>query len=222
MPSSADTERAAAVPRSPALSEAAAGKYLIIGLHGYGGQGSDIRTWLRMIRGEQTHFYTPCGPHESTLARKGFEWFPITSDVGRMRDRGSAVAHGIAKDIKALQARLGIDARHTAVVGFSQGAIVASCLIGLVPACHFVLANGRVLPAAAGPTADTHVLILAGEHDTFAPVSQMRADLRSACHPRITYELFEIPGAAHEMTDRGARVVARYLNVSLMNEQKAS
>lgn len=222
MPSAADTERAAAIMTPPAFSGATAGTYLVVGLHGYGGQGSDIRAWLGTPCGGRAHLYTPDAPHPAALAGRGFEWFPLTGDTGRMQEPAQAAARDIAKDIGILQAHLDIDGRHTAVVGFSQGAIVASRLVGLAPAARFVLANGRVLPPAAQPSPGTHVLVLAGGQDRFAPATSIQADLSSAPHPSVTYELIEVPGVGHEMSDRSAHVVAGYLNANLMNEQKAS
>src|SRR5918998_2442795 len=114
----------------PRLTPASGGRprSLVVFLHGYGADGNDLlaigREWARRL--PHTAFVAPHAPEACAGAPQGRQWFPLT-----MRDP-TEYARGVAHARPALDAfldgemaRHGLDERATALVGFSQGTMMA-------------------------------------------------------------------------------------------------
>ena len=119
-------------PRLPASGGRANG--LVVFLHGYGADGNDLielgSHWRKLL--PQTAFVSPHAPEICAGAPTGRQWFALTNrppdDPAGAQDRWNGVVKarsGIDAFLDAELARLGLDDSRLALVGFSQGAMMA-------------------------------------------------------------------------------------------------
>ena len=119
-------------PRIPASGGRAKG--LVVFLHGYGADGGDLielgRHWRALL--PQTAFVSPHAPERCAGAPTGRQWFALTNrprtTTGGAEDRWNGVvkARGpIDAFLDAELERLGLDDSKLALVGFSQGSMMA-------------------------------------------------------------------------------------------------
>jgi phospholipase/carboxylesterase len=104
-------------------------KQLVVLLHGYGADGNDLielgRAWQPWL--PDAAFFAPHAPDPLPYeAAAGRQWFPLTMRDPHERWRGvNEAAPGLDALIDAEIAAHGIDVRHLALVGFSQGTMMA-------------------------------------------------------------------------------------------------
>jgi phospholipase/carboxylesterase len=113
-------------PRLPARSGAA--RQLVVLLHGYGADGNDLigigQQWQAFL--PDTAFVAPHAPQRCTMGGTGFQWFPLTMRDHAERWNGvQAAGPGVDAFIDAELASHGLDDAQLALVGFSQGAMLA-------------------------------------------------------------------------------------------------
>jgi phospholipase/carboxylesterase len=112
-------------PSLPARSGAA--RQLVVFLHGYGADGNDLigigREWQNYM--SDTAFASPHAPQPCGMGA-GRQWFSLTMRDHAERWRGVQEAGpGVDAFLDAELARLGLDDSQLALVGFSQGAMLA-------------------------------------------------------------------------------------------------
>ncbi len=113
-------------PRLSAKSGVA--KQLVIFLHGYGADGADLIEIGRQWRGylPDADFVSPHAPERCPMSSGGRQWFPLTMRDPTERWRGVVAARPtLDAFIDAELARRGLDDRALALVGFSQGTMLA-------------------------------------------------------------------------------------------------
>ena len=114
----------------PRLAPSAGGqaKQLVVFLHGYGADGNDLidlgREWARAL--PHAAFVSPHAPEPCGMAPTGRQWFDLT-----FRDPNE-LSNGVAKAGPLVNAfldaeleRMQLSSRALALVGFSQGAMLA-------------------------------------------------------------------------------------------------
>ena len=157
---------------------------LVVFVHGYGADGSDL-LGLADVLGPHlpgTMFVAPDAPEPCPGSKLGKQWFPIP-----WIDGSSEVAAGIglarsADDLNffldAQIAGAGLTARETALVGFSQGAMLAlhvaprraQAMAGVVAISGRLLQPGRL---AAEAVVKPPVLLIHGDQDPVVPFADM-------------------------------------------------
>ncbi|WP_341861744.1 prolyl oligopeptidase family serine peptidase [Gymnodinialimonas sp. 57CJ19] len=104
---------------------------LVVFLHGYGADGRDLLGLADPLADHMpnTVFVAPDAPERSAMNPAGFQWFPIPWIDGSSE---AAAAEGMARAVVDLNAFLdhvmeehGVSAAETAIVGFSQGTMMA-------------------------------------------------------------------------------------------------
>ncbi|QXT38625.1 alpha/beta hydrolase [Gymnodinialimonas ceratoperidinii] len=104
---------------------------LVVFLHGYGADGRDLLGLADPLAEHMpnTVFVAPDAPERSAMNPAGYQWFPIPWIDGSSE---AAAAEGMARAVVDLNAFLdhvmeehGVSAAETAVVGFSQGTMIA-------------------------------------------------------------------------------------------------
>ena len=166
----------------PRLPPAAGGapRQLVVFLHGYGADGNDLiglgREWARVLPHAafvSPHALEPCG-----AAPMGKQWFDLS--LGDPRRVASGVAHAapaVDAFIDAELKRHSLPARSLALVGFSQGTMMAlgvglkrqpapAAIVGYSGA----LATLEALPA---PGTAPAILLVHGDMDDLIPVDAM-------------------------------------------------
>ena len=114
-------------PRIPPASGGPATS-LVVFLHGYGADGNDLidigRMWAPALPG--TAFVSPHAPEPCAEAPVGRQWFPLASaDPHLLRERVRAAAPVLDAFIDAELAANGLADDRLALVGFSQGTMMA-------------------------------------------------------------------------------------------------
>ncbi len=103
-------------------------RQLVVFLHGYGADGNDLieigRAWQPFL--PQAAFVSPHAPHPCGQAPMGREWFPLTFRSPTERwDGVNAAAPGLDSFLDAELARHNLPPSALALVGFSQGTMMA-------------------------------------------------------------------------------------------------
>ena len=114
-------------PRLAPRSGAAA-RSLVVFLHGYGADGNDLidigRHWQGLL--PDAAFVSPHAPEPCAGAPFGRQWFPLTFRVPHERWRGVQAAMPVLNAfLDAELERLGLPPEALALVGFSQGTMMA-------------------------------------------------------------------------------------------------
>ena len=167
----------------PRMAPARGGKpdSLVVFLHGYGSNGADLiefaSFWARDLPG--TAFVSPNAPEPVPQAPGGYQWFPITELDPRAMEQGvRAAAPMLDRFIDRELERYGLDASRVALVGFSQGTMMA---------LHVALRREKPLAAVLGFSgvlvgghrlkeemrAKPPVLLIHGDRDPMIPIPAM-------------------------------------------------
>src|ERR1700726_2391393 len=101
---------------------------LVVFLHGYGADGNDLieigRAWQQYL--PDAAFVSPHAPEPCAGAPMGRQWFPLTFRDPDERWKGvNAAAPGLNRFLDAELARRKLPASALALVGFSQGTMMA-------------------------------------------------------------------------------------------------
>lgn len=153
---------------------------LMILLHGYGADAADLLPLARALQREfpQAALLLPEGFEPCDAGGPGRQWFPLAGiDDGNRAARLAAVLPKFIDWVHAQQQRLLPLPEATALVGFSQGAIMALEAVqaedGLAGRVLAFAGRYATLPAAAPQRSTLH--LLHGSADTVMPVAHARA-----------------------------------------------
>ncbi len=177
-------------PRVPPGSGRA--KALVVFLHGYGADGNDLieigRQWRALL--PDAAFVSPHAPERCAASPMGRQWFALGNQPpddpagAEERWRGVVRARGaIEAFLDAELSRLGLDESRLALVGFSQGAMMA-LHVGLrrrlAPAALLGYSGMLVGPEHLGEAAarDSRgsrppILLIHGDQDPLIPIEAM-------------------------------------------------
>lgn len=241
----------------PALMRPADGpaRRLVVLLHGYGGDGREMAGFARRMarRMPDAAFFTPDGPELCPDGVAGLQWFatpgyqpgfvagdpaamPAADAAGHARMATTAAAACPALDarIDAVLDRLGLDARHMALAGFSQGQMMSLALmLGRLRA-------GRPAPSAVvgfsgtllGPVQAVSVqpprtgslppvLLVHGQADDVVPIAAahyVQATLAAAGFP---VDLLARPGLDHRVDLTGLAAATSFIDHHLPSADPA-
>jgi phospholipase/carboxylesterase len=204
----------------PRLAPASGGqaKQLVVFLHGYGADGNDLiglgREWARVL--PNAAFVSPNAPEACGMAPTGRQWFNLT-----MRNPGE-IGRGVAQAAPTLNAfldveleRLRLPSRSLALVGFSQGTMLALA-VGLTrnPAPAAIVGYSGALAAIEslpelgnGPA----VLLVHGDMDEVIPVDAMMIAREQLAVAGLPVEWHVAPGVGHGIDGEGLRLGGAFL-----------
>jgi phospholipase/carboxylesterase len=198
-------------PRLPPLSGIA--RQLVVLLHGYGADGRDLidiadewRGWLPDAAFAAPHAPEPCGE-----APTGRQWFPLSRRDPHELWAGVCGARPALDDfLDAELARCGLDDSRLALVGFSQGTMMA-LHAGLrrprAPAAIVGYSGLLVGPerlaeeAACAPP----VLLVHGDQDPVIPVQALFASAIGMAKARLPCQWHLSFGLEHSIDQEGLR-----------------
>ena len=209
-------------PRIPAA--AGQTRQLVVFLHGYGADGNDLielgRQWRALL--PEAAFVSPHAPERSPAAPMGRQWFALSSrspdDPGGGEDRwnGAVKARGaIDAFLDAELERLGLDDSKLALVGFSQGSMMA-LHVGLrrprAPAAILGFSGLLVGPErlSEATARDTHgrpppILLVHGDQDPLIPFDAMFAAAEALAQASIPAQWHLSLGVGHGIDAEGLR-----------------
>ena len=192
---------------------------LVILLHGYGANGDDLIALAPHWRGAlpATAFVAPNAPEPCPGAPGGFQWWALTSASRNARAEGAASAAPVLDAfIDAELARYGLAESQLALVGFSQGTMMAlhvgprrgRRLAGIV-GYSGMLADEAGL---AGPSITRPpVLLIHGDADPMIPVAALHQTKAALVRNGFAVESYVSPGLGHGIDAAGLQLGGSFL-----------
>jgi phospholipase/carboxylesterase len=211
-------------PRIPALNGEA--KSLVVFLHGYGADGNDLIDLGRLFQPllPDTTFVSPHAPEPCEEMPVGRQWFPIArGDPHKLAAGVRHAAPALDEFLDAELLRLGLSDRNLALVGFSQGTMVAlhvgprrkEQIAGIV-GYSGLLAAGEALEAEARNKPP--ILLVHGDADQVIPVMALQAALQVLGAAGFTVEWHVARGLGHGIDEDGLKLGAAFLSRVLKSQ----
>lgn len=205
-------------PRLPTATGQPA-RSLVVFLHGYGADGNDLidlgRYWAPLL--PETAFVSPHAPHPCDEAPMGRQWFPLAhADAHQIRTGAIAAAPALNAFLDAELARHGLADSQLALVGFSQGAMMAlhagprraGSLAGIVGYSGFVPGPEHLQAEVRNRPP---ILLVHGEADPVIPVMALHASSTALGAAGFQVEWHMRPGLQHGIDDVGLRLGGDFL-----------
>lgn len=201
--------------RRPAQSVKA--EWLVVFLHGYGSSGADLMSFADYWQPSMPDvaFVAPDGP--TATKDGGFQWIgKRPAGDPRLYDDAIAAAPQLHAFIDAELAHASLNASRLALVGFSQGTVMALHL-GLrrtvTPAAVLGYSGGLV---GADKLKDEivskpPVMLVHGEQDALAPLYGMMTSVKALSEAGVTCQGVPIPGLGHAVDANALIYGARFL-----------
>ena len=210
-------------PRRDARSGHA--KSLVIFLHGYGADGNDLIGLAGPLAPHlpDTAFLAPNAPERNAVNPGGHQWFPIPWIDGSSesaRDTSYRRSLGVLDDwlTQAMEAE-GVPPARTAVVGFSQGTMMALSVLPALaePVACLVGFSGRLLEPEALRAARVRppVLLVHGDRDEMVPVSSLDEARRGLEAAGFDVTTHVSRGVAHGIAPDGLELALGFLKAHL-------
>ena len=196
----------------------AAPRSLVILLHGYGSNGEDLIGLAPFLRDvlPGAAFVAPNAPEVCPGAPGGYQWWGITTFDPKARAAGAARAAPVLDAfIDAELANAGLTEESLALVGFSQGTMMA---LEVGPSRPRTLAgvvgfSGMVADAAALATAHTKppILLIHGDADPMIPVAAFHQTKAALERNGFNVESHVSRGLGHSVDAAGIDLAGDFL-----------
>ncbi|MCP4936724.1 MAG: phospholipase [bacterium] len=199
-------------------------KQLVIILHGYGADGNDLiplgRQWQQML--PNAEFVAPNAPQFCQNPPMGYQWFPlnvtiqgVVSTPQERWDGALAATPSLDAFIDAELARTKLDPSNLALVGFSQGAMMA-LHVGLrrTPSPAAIVSYSGML---LGPdhldtiTAKSPVFLAHGSVDEIVPFEAMSLSKQALTSIDIDVTSYVEEGMGHGIDGEATWLAGEFL-----------
>lgn len=195
-------------------------RQLVVLLHGFGADGNDLiglaQHWQELL--PEAAFASPHAPERCTMAGSGYQWFPLSRIDPHETLRGAeAAAPPLSAFLDAELDRVGVGPDRLALVGFSQGTMMA-LHVGLrrkvAPAAivgfsGLLVAPERLpaVPDAAAPP----VLLLHGDVDEVIPAAALFMSAAALGRAGLPVQWHLGAGLGHGIDPDGLALSGRFL-----------
>jgi phospholipase/carboxylesterase len=198
-------------------------RHLVVLCHGLGADGFDLidlaPTWAQAA--PDAAFVAPHAPEPCDLAPMGRQWFSLVDRDPVAVEHGARTARLVLDGfIDRELARLGLGADRYALMGFSQGAMIA-LYTGLRRdiAPRAILAYSGALPGRTNLAAERHntapVLLVHGEQDEVVPIARSQAAETALRDEGVPVETLWRPSLGHGIDDAGIALGGLFLQRAL-------
>ncbi|MDQ0504260.1 alpha/beta hydrolase [Xanthobacter agilis] len=197
---------------------------LVVLLHGYGADGRDLidlgNAWADLL--PHAAFVSPHAPEPCGQAPVGRQWFPLTFRDPHELPRGAQAAAPLLRAFLDVElAKLALPPERLALVGFSQGAMMA-LKVGLAedlrPAAVVAFSGMWVDASAPHPAPVSNpppVLLLHGEDDEVIPAQALFGSAKALAAAGVPVEWHLSPGLGHGIDDAELAIAGSFLAQSL-------
>jgi phospholipase/carboxylesterase len=208
-------------PRLPPASGRA--RQLVVFLHGYGADGNDLidlgQTFAQIL--PDAAFVSPHAPEPCGMSPMGRQWFELTFRDPGERWRGvNQAAPDLNAFLESELARHGLGPQQLALVGFSQGAMMAlhvglrrAGLPGAIVALSGHLVGGEHLKDEA--SGKPPILLVHGDQDNVIPVDALFDAMTSLGKAEIPCQWHLSAGVGHGIDPEGLRHGAEFVAQNL-------
>ena len=192
-------------PRLAAKSGTA--RQLVVLLHGYGADGKDLiglgKQWQTLL--PEAAFVAPHAPDPCGQAPMGRQWFPLTSrDPDERWIGANTAAPGLDAFLDAELAAHGLDDSRLALVGFSQGTMMALHVglrrrrsPGAIVGFSGLLVGGEHLAGPPPGTRPPPILLTHGSEDDIIPADALFMSAEGLAAVGIPVQWHRSIGVAH-------------------------
>ncbi len=187
-------------------------RQLVVLLHGWGSSGDDLIQLSPLFAGAlpDAEFVSPHGPERCDQNPAGFQWFGLADAGPRRPEAAARAAVDVNAFIDAQQRRLGLTDRHVALVGFSQGTMMA-LEVGLQrPVAGILGYSGALLPGERSPTA-AEVLLVHGAMDDVLPLDGMYSMVTQLAALGVRLRYHVRPQLGHSIDQEGIELGGDFL-----------
>lgn len=205
---------------------------IVVLIHGYGANGKDLlplgNAWASQL--PNTLFVAPDGPDTSELNPFGNQWFGLgdwdpsekftSAQISRMMQEIQVLTPSFNQYLDELLKTYNLQPEKLALVGFSQGAMVALHLALHRPQCAGVVAySGAFLNDPSKMTiARPPILLIHGMDDQLLSPSFSQAAEKELKNMNLSVNLILLPGLAHEIDSRGIGMGSAFLKKYLYSD----
>lgn len=195
---------------------------LVVLLHGYGADGNDLMAVAPAL--QQTlpfaAFAAPNAPERCPGA--GYQWFAIRELDPHVMHKGVlGAAAGLKTFIETETRRLGLSADRVALVGFSQGTMMALHIGFESPQLAAIVGFSGMLTGAPAATV-TPVLLAHGDADPVIPPEALflTAGTLGAYGARVQWHLSH--GVGHGIDETAIRLAAGFLSLAFAGKLRTT
>jgi phospholipase/carboxylesterase len=215
----------------PRLAPAAGGapRQLVVFLHGYGADGDDLiglgREWAKLL--PHAAFVSPHAPEPCGMSPLGRQWFNLTfRDAGEMVRGLKHAAPTLGAFLDAELKRHNLPARALALVGFSQGTMLAlSVGLARVPSPAAIVGYSGALATVEAlpkhPAEAPAILLVHGDMDEVIPVEAMFIAREQLAKAGLPVEWHLAQGIGHGIDAEGLQLGGTFLKQAFAAAQFA-
>lgn len=199
-------------------------RQLVVFLHGYGADGNDLieigRAWQPLL--PDAAFVSPHAPEPCGMSPMGKQWFPLTFRNEEERWTGvNQAAPGLDRFLDAELARRNLPDSALALVGFSQGTMMAlhvglrrpNAMAGIVGYSGLLAlpTEGPMEGILAQVRSRPPVLLIHGDSDELIPVQALFHATQGLAAMEVPAEFHVSPGIGHGIDNEGLRHGGEFL-----------
>ncbi|MCI5049772.1 MAG: alpha/beta hydrolase [Rickettsiales bacterium] len=205
----------------PASEEAP--KQIILFLHGLGADGKDLIDLAGPMQQlfPEALFVSPDAPQPCDMAPMGFQWFSLQDRDPEVLMQGARSAEPILNGfIDRLIEKFGVTSENIAVVGFSQGTMMALHALCRRPdpiAAVVGFSGGLVGPQylASEAQSKSPICLIHGDADEVVPFAAMGMSEQALQENGFSVESHARPGLGHGIDMEGLQTAIAFLQTHL-------
>ncbi len=191
----------------------------IIAMHGWGANALDLIGLAPYVAEGRFMIICPQGPLEVPIGpTRGYGWFPIRMGTPPDREEIEAAVSSASKFVDSAVERYPVDRRKLAILGFSQGGVMAYRLAianparfaGLVALSTWFPPELKEIPTDREALQRLPTLVQHGRADDMIEISRARTSVENLRELRIplTYREYD---CGHEITAEGLQDLSDFL-----------
>lgn len=195
-------------------------RHLIILLHGYGADGNDLIGLAPVLAQSlpDAHFISPHAPYPCEMSPYGHQWFSLHDWSPKAMLSGvQKIAPTLDVFIDSELKRFGLKENNLALLGFSQGAMMALYVaLRRKNPCAAVVGFSGSLIGEEGITSKPPVCLIHGDNDNVVPHGAMDLAEASLKHEGVKVEAHTCSGLGHGIDMQGLEIATRFLKERLL------
>jgi phospholipase/carboxylesterase len=192
-------------------------KQLVVFLHGYGADGANLIDIADYWQDDlpDAEFIAPNAPEPCDVNPYGYQWFGLQNfSPAHVRQGLETVGPLLAKYLKSLLLERHLSAQQLALVGFSQGTILALEMMFLIPNIRCIIGySGAFYPPIGRLLTPPlpEVLLIHGDMDTVVPHSSQDLARQQLAQFNIQAHTHTCAGLGHFIDGNGIQLGLQFL-----------